>query len=191
MIFNTNVYKFYESALELNVWNKTQVISSARDQTKKQWTVTVERIQDGKKVTSTLHYPLLPSQKPTDLNLGTLHPRHIVQATGLNGELQIPSIPGMETFKGTILHFTQFDNASPEYKGKKVIVVGTGTSGHDTAGCCYRHGADVTIVQRSPKCVASLTSTHKIVTRRYNEHIVSSSPLLTNSRPQPSTPEPN
>jgi cation diffusion facilitator CzcD-associated flavoprotein CzcO len=105
---------------------------------------------------------------------GTLHPRHIVQATGLNGEIRMPQIPGMESFEDKITHSTGFVDASPKYAGRKVIVVGTGTSGHDIAQCCQKHGADVTIIQRSPTFIVSLDTVQKTVAPRYNNRTVSS-----------------
>jgi lysine/ornithine N-monooxygenase len=98
----------------------------------------------------------------------TLKPRHVIQATGLNGETRIPETPGMDDFEGRIMHSTQFHNASPGYRGKKVIIVGTGTSGHDIAQSCYKYGADVTIVQRSPTFVTSLKNIHRMVKAQYN-----------------------
>lgn len=74
----------------------------------------------------------------------------------------------MSTFTGTILHSTQFNDPST-FSNKKVIVVGTGTSGHDISQGLHRHGATVTIVQRSPTFVLSLSSVHKLVRVAYNE----------------------
>jgi hypothetical protein len=42
----------YEAALDLNVWNQTQIISSKWEADKKYWLVEVERYQDGKKTRS-------------------------------------------------------------------------------------------------------------------------------------------
>ncbi|KAK0107987.1 hypothetical protein ONS96_003765 [Cadophora gregata f. sp. sojae] len=141
---------YYETALDLNVWNSTQVAESRWDQVKKQWTVVLERNKDGR------------------ISRRTFYPHHIVQATGLNGEPQIPSIPGMSTFTGTTLHSSQFNNAST-FAHKRVIVIGSGTSGHDIAQGLHRHGASITIVQRSPTFVLSLSSVHKMVRKSYNE----------------------
>ncbi|KAL2070126.1 hypothetical protein VTL71DRAFT_14806 [Oculimacula yallundae] len=142
--------EYYETALDLDLWNSTQLISSTWDGVKKVWTVVLERTQNGK------------------ITRRTLHPRHLVQATGLNGEPRIPSIPNKSSFSGTILHSTQFTSALP-FAGKKLIVVGTGTSGHDISQSLHRAGASVTIVQRSPTFVLSLSSTHTMVRRTYNE----------------------
>jgi cation diffusion facilitator CzcD-associated flavoprotein CzcO len=69
-------------------------------------------------------------------------------------------------------------DASPKYAGRKVIVVGTGTSGHDIAQCCQKHGADVTIIQRSPTFIVSLDTVQKTVAPRYNNRTVSPPKLL-------------
>ncbi|PVH79701.1 FAD/NAD(P)-binding domain-containing protein [Cadophora sp. DSE1049] len=140
----------YETALDLDVWNSTQVVESKWNAVKKEWTIVLERNQDG------------------TITRRIFHPHHIVQATGLNGEPRIPTIPGMETFTGTTLHSTQFNNPST-FANRKVIVVGTGTSGHDIAQGLHRHGASVTIVQRSPTFVLTLSSVHKMVRVAYNE----------------------
>jgi putative flavoprotein involved in K+ transport len=42
----------YESALELNIWNKTQLVESRWDAIKKSWTVVVEREVNGSSVRS-------------------------------------------------------------------------------------------------------------------------------------------
>lgn len=80
----------------------------------------------------------------------------------------------MSNFEGRIMHSTQFHNGSSDYKGKKVIIVGTGTSGHDIAQSCYKYGADITIVQRSRTFVTGLKNVHKIVGARYNNASVTS-----------------
>jgi cation diffusion facilitator CzcD-associated flavoprotein CzcO len=97
-----------------------------------------------------------------------------VQATGLNGEARKPNIRGEETFHGVIKHSTEFSTATSKYDGKKVIVVGSGNSGHDIATDAYGHGAHVTMVQRSPTYVMSLPAALKMLITRYNEANVTS-----------------
>lgn len=132
-------FEAYVTLLELNVWTSTSLKSTSWDESKKQWTVTVERrMPDGTSQTR------------------TLHPRHIVQATGHSGEKNFPKIKGMETFKGERLcHSSEHPGASPESKGKKAVVVGCCNSGHDIAQDFFEKGYDITIVQRSTTCVVS------------------------------------
>lgn len=44
---------YYETALDLDVWNSTQVVESKWDGAKKEWTVVLERNIDGKLSRST------------------------------------------------------------------------------------------------------------------------------------------
>ncbi|RLL95775.1 hypothetical protein CFD26_105750 [Aspergillus turcosus] len=123
-------FEAYARIMELNVWLKTSVKSAVYDDTKAQWTVTVARGDTG-------------SER-------VLHPRHIVWCTGHSGEPKIPTFPGQAQFKGTVYHGSQHRDASDyNVKGKKVVVVGTGNSGHDIAQNFYENGADVTMLQRS------------------------------------------
>ena len=132
-------FEAYAKLLELNVWTQTNLESASWDGSKRQWTVNLER----KKADGT-------TEKRT------LHPRHVVQATGHSGEMSFPQIKGMEGFKGDRLcHSSQFKGANSNSEGKKAIVVGCCNSGHDIAQDFYEHGYDVTIVQRSSTYVMS------------------------------------
>lgn len=86
---------------------------------------------------------------------GTLHPKHVVQATGASGEPSFPSdIQGLSDFKGDcLIHSTQFSKPLQSTKGKKAVVVGACNSGHDIAQEYYQHGYEVTMVQRSSTLV--------------------------------------
>lgn len=125
---------WYASALELNTWVKSNVIQADQDE-QGDWTVVIDK--EGKESR-------------------TLHPKHVVMATSLCGVPFMPTVPGIERFKGTIRHSSAHDS-SAEFVGKKVCVVGTSSSGFDTAFDCSRRGIDVTLLQRSPTYVMSLT----------------------------------
>ncbi|KAF2787115.1 FAD/NAD(P)-binding domain-containing protein [Melanomma pulvis-pyrius CBS 109.77] len=139
-------FEAYVKLLELNVWTSTALTSTSWDEEKQIWTVTVERKNaDGTTTTR------------------TLHPRHIVQATGHSGKKNFPSIPGMDAFAGSRLcHSSEFPGASPNANGKKAVVVGCCNSGHDIAQDFFEKGYDVTIVQRSTTCVVSSSSITEI-----------------------------
>lgn len=132
-------FEAYVNLLELNVWTSTNIRSTSWDENKKQWTVTVER----KKADGTVE-------------TRTLHPNHVIQATGHSGKKNMPEFEGMPEFKGDRLcHSSEHPGANPESKGKKAVVVGCCNSGHDIAQDFYEKGYDVTIVQRSTTCVVS------------------------------------
>ena len=63
----------------------------------------------------------------------------------------MPHYPGMENFKGKVIHSVQWQNAK-DWKGKKAIVIGTANTGHDMAENLQEAGADVTMVQRQKTC---------------------------------------
>jgi cation diffusion facilitator CzcD-associated flavoprotein CzcO len=131
----------YASFLELNVWTKTNLISSSWDDGKKQWTITVERTkEDGSKETR------------------TFNPHHVILATGHSGKKNIPEIKGMESFAGDRLcHSAEFSGALtlPDKTTKRAVVVGCCNSGHDIAQDFYEKGYDVTMIQRSSTLVVS------------------------------------
>ncbi|KAK2755019.1 hypothetical protein FQN54_006547 [Arachnomyces sp. PD_36] len=122
-------FEAYASLMELNVWTKTALTGGSYDDATGTWTVNLSRDGVGERV---------------------LHPRHVVFCTGHSGEPKIPTFPGQDGFKGHVYHGSQHKDASDyNVKGKKVVVVGTGNSGHDIAENFYENGADVTMVQRS------------------------------------------
>jgi cation diffusion facilitator CzcD-associated flavoprotein CzcO len=128
-------FEAYASLMELNVWIKSTIGSASYDDGTKTWTVEIKR-QGGNR---------------------TLHPRHVVFATGHAGEAKIPSFADQGTFKGSVYHASLHQDASVtgNASGKKVVVVGTGNSGHDIAQNFYENGAEVTMIQRRGTYVIS------------------------------------
>ena len=147
-------FESYAKLLELNVWTRTTLTSSSWDESKKQWTITLERMEDGGTTTR------------------TFYPRHIIQATGHSGEKKFPAIKGIENFKGErICHSSEFSGARPASKAKAAVVVGSCNSGHDIAQDFYEKGYNVTMVQRSSTCVVSSKSVTEIGLKRlYGEN---------------------
>ena len=92
-----------------------------------------------------------------DGSVRVMHPRHIVLATGHSGEAHVPQFEGQDKFRGSVYHATQHQDASldPQVKGKKVVVVGSGNSGHDISQNFYENGAEVTMLQRRGTYVIS------------------------------------
>ena len=123
-------FEAYASLMELNVWTGTgpKAGSTSYDDTTKTWTVQIER----------------------NGVIRTLHPKHIVLATGHAGEAKVPTFKGQPGFKGRAYHATYHQDAaiSGDAQGKNVVVIGTGNSGHDIAQNYEENGAHVTMVQR-------------------------------------------
>ncbi|CAG8290935.1 unnamed protein product [Penicillium salamii] len=122
-------FEAYATIMELNIWMRTSIISAEYDESAGQWTVSLARGDGSQRI---------------------VRPRHVVWCTGHSGEARVPSFPGQESFKGNVYHGSQHRDASEsDVRGKKVIVVGTGNSGHDIAQNYHENGADVTMLQRS------------------------------------------
>jgi putative flavoprotein involved in K+ transport len=122
--------EMYTKVMELNYWGSTECRAARFDESKKEWTVEV--VRHGK--------PMI------------LRPKQLVLATGGSGFPNMPSIPGMDKFKGVLQHSSA--HMGPEgYKGKKAVVVGSNSSGHDICVALWEEGADVTMVQRGSTLV--------------------------------------
>jgi cation diffusion facilitator CzcD-associated flavoprotein CzcO len=84
----------------------------------------------------------------------TVRPRHVVLATGTFSNKRIePDVPGRELFKGQLYHSAEHMTARsvPNLADKKVVIIGTGTSGHDIAQDFVANGAkNVAMIQRKP-----------------------------------------
>ena len=98
----------------------------------------------------------------------SMHPRHVVVATGVSGIPNAPDIPGLAGFSGRVMHSHEYDDATG-WKGRDAIVIGTGTSGHDIAQDLHSSGARVTLVQRSPTLVLNLEPSAQLVYALYGE----------------------
>ncbi|EAU45876.1 NAD(P)/FAD-dependent oxidoreductase [Salipiger bermudensis] len=118
--------EMYTKVMEINYWTRSEVQKAAYDEATDTWEVKVNR--DGEEV--------------------TLRPTQLVLATGMSGKANIPSFPGMESFKGTIQHSSQHEGPDA-WTGKKVVVVGSNNSAHDICAALWEADADVTMVQRS------------------------------------------
>lgn len=123
-------FEAYASLMELNIWLSSSVNSAAYSPSSKTWTVEVTKADGSKR---------------------TLHPSQLILATGHSGEPRIPTFPGQDSFNGTIYHGSAHKDATPSSaSGKKILVVGTGNSGHDIAQNYFEAGAEsVTMLQRS------------------------------------------
>jgi cation diffusion facilitator CzcD-associated flavoprotein CzcO len=156
-----NWFEAYVDAMELNYWTSTEFAGGAYDEQQGRWSVTLRR---------------------TDGTTRTMHPRHVVLATGVSGIPNLPDIPGLKTFAGTVLHSSRYDDGE-NWKGKRAIVIGTGNSGHDIAQDLYSSGADVTLVQRSPTLITNIEPSAQLAYEAYNEGTLDDNDLIATSMP--------
>jgi indole-3-pyruvate monooxygenase len=74
---------------------------------------------------------------------------NLVIATGYNREPYRPTWLGQTSFRGILLHSSQYRNGEP-FKNQKVLVIGFGNSGGEIALDLWEHGAQVSLAVRSP-----------------------------------------
>jgi putative flavoprotein involved in K+ transport len=88
-----------------------------------------------------------------DTNEGELRAPHVVVATGYNHTPVLPDWPGRDTFEGELLHGQDYRNPEP-YRGRDVLVVGSGNTGAEIAVDLVEGGAErVRIAVRTPPAV--------------------------------------
>ncbi len=73
----------------------------------------------------------------------------LVLATGYTRVPNVPEWPGRDTFRGPIVHSSQYRNGRP-FAGQDVLVVGFGNSGGEIAVDLHEHGARPAIAVRGP-----------------------------------------
>ena len=156
-----NWFEAYVDAMELNYWTSTEFAGGVYDEHEGRWSVTLRR---------------------GDGTSRTMHPKHVVLATGVSGIPNWPDIPGLKDFAGSVLHSSQYDDGE-NWKGKRAIVIGTGNSGHDIAQDLYSSGAGVTLVQRSPTLITNIEPSAQLAYEAYNEGTLDDNDLIATSMP--------
>ncbi len=130
-----NWFEIYAEAMELNVWTRTELVGGSWDEAAGCWGVLLRR-GDGTE--------------------RRMRPRHIVFANGVSTTPVMPDLPGLSEFRGTVRHSGEYGSGL-DWQGKRALVLGTGTSGHDVAqDLCVSGAAEVTLIQRSPTLIVSL-----------------------------------
>ncbi len=92
-----NWFESYVDGMELNFWTETEFEGGSYDEKAGRWTVTLRRADGSKRI---------------------MHPRHVVLATGVSGIANMPDIPGLKNFAGTVVHSSSYDDGE-NWKGKR------------------------------------------------------------------------
>ena len=158
-----NWFEAYVDAMELNFWTSTEFEGGSYDDAKKHWTVTLRRADGSRR---------------------TMHPHHVIMATGVSGIANIPHIPTLDNFKGTLVHSSRYEDGE-NWTGRRAIIIGTGNSGHDIAQDLCSSGAEVTLVQRSPTLVTNIEPSAQLAYATYNEGTLEDNDLIATSMPTP------
>jgi putative flavoprotein involved in K+ transport len=157
-------FEAYAESMELNCWTRTEFGGGRHDATTRRWSVTLRRADGATR---------------------EMHPRHVVLATGVSGIPILPDIPGLSNFAGTVLHSSQYQDGDA-WRGKRVIIIGSGNSGHDIAQDLHTAGAQVTLVQRSSTMVVNVEPSAQLPYALYDEGpSLEDCDLITTSVPLP------
>jgi cation diffusion facilitator CzcD-associated flavoprotein CzcO len=156
-----NWFEAYVDAMELNYWTGTEFESGSYDEAEGRWSVVLRR---------------------ADGSTRTMHPKHVVIATGVSGIPNVPDIPTLKNFTGTMLHSSRYSDGE-EWKGKTAVVIGTGNSGHDIAQDLHSSGSNVTLVQRSPTLITNIEPSAQLAYEIYNQGTLEDNDLIATSMP--------
>ena len=129
-----NWFEFYADAMEINCWTDTEFVGGTWHDTEQLWTARLRRSDGTERV---------------------VRPRHLVFANGVSSYPLIPDLPGLEDFKGEIIHSEGFDSGA-DWRGKNALILGTGSSANDIALDLYSHGVNTTLIQRGSTTVVSI-----------------------------------
>ena len=136
---------YYAQAMEINHWMETEFCGAQWQPSTQNWRVTL-RSQGTERV---------------------LQPKHVVLATGVSAVPNRTPLAGVEAFQGQVMHTHDYQGAQP-WLGKRVVVFGSGTSGHDVAQDLQNHGVQVSMVQRSPTMVQNIEPTAQLPYELYD-----------------------
>ncbi len=157
-------FEAYVESLELNYWTGTEFEGGSYDEKAKRWCVVLRR---------------------ADGTQRQMHPRHVVMATGVSGIPSLPDIPSLRNFGGKVLHSSQYDDGEA-WRGKNVLVIGSGNSGHDIAQDLHSAGAKVTLMQRSSTMIVNVEPSAQLQYALYDEGLsLEDCDLITTSMPLP------
>jgi cyclohexanone monooxygenase len=76
--------------------------------------------------------------------------RFLVMATGCLSASKLPEIPGLDTFKGATYHTAHWPHEGVDFTGKRVALIGTGSSGVQSTPVIAEQAAELTVFQRTP-----------------------------------------
>ncbi|MFG1935064.1 flavin-containing monooxygenase [Mycobacterium sp. NPDC048908] len=78
-----------------------------------------------------------------------LNTRFLIAATGFLSQPRTPDIPGIETFRGRIIHTAAWDD-SYSLTGRRAAIIGTGSTGIQVIPELAKEVSELTVYQRTP-----------------------------------------
>ncbi len=109
-----------------NIKFETRVTGAHWDDVSKRWTVTTDQGDE-------------------------VRARYLVTAVGCLSSGQVPKIPGLEVFEGDWYHTGAWPHDGVDFTGKRVGVIGTGSSGVQSIPVIAKQAGHLTVFQRTPQ----------------------------------------
>lgn len=76
--------------------------------------------------------------------------QYCIMATGCLSTAQVPQFEGLDDFEGKWYHTGEWPHEGVDFTGKRVAVIGTGSSGVQAIPVIAEQAADLTVFQRTP-----------------------------------------
>lgn len=81
----------------------------------------------------------------------------LLSCAGLFNKLKLPDIEGIDNYQGKMFHTTQWDH-DYDYTGKRVALIGTGSTGSQLLPRVAEKAASMTVYQRTPNWITPVAS---------------------------------
>jgi cation diffusion facilitator CzcD-associated flavoprotein CzcO len=82
--------------------------------------------------------------------------RYLIEGVGLLSSTNLPTIPGADRFRGELLHAARWPAAGVPLAGRRVAVIGTGSTGIQIITAIAPEVAELHVLQRTPQYVVPL-----------------------------------
>jgi cation diffusion facilitator CzcD-associated flavoprotein CzcO len=79
--------------------------------------------------------------------------KYLIMATGCLSQSRVPDIKGLDEFEGRWFHTGRWPHEEVDFTGRRVAVIGTGSTGVQTIPTVAQTAAEVIVLQRTPKFV--------------------------------------
>jgi cation diffusion facilitator CzcD-associated flavoprotein CzcO len=94
--------------------------------------------------------------------------KYLITAVGCLSSANLPKVEGLKDFTGEWYHTGLWPHASVDFKGKRVAVIGTGSTGIQAIPVIAAEAAHVTVFQRTPNY--SLPARHAPLTPEFKQY---------------------
>ena len=111
--------------LRKDITFSTRVVSAVYDEVNKLWQVTTDTGE-------------------------VVETQFLVMATGVLSAPKMPEVTGIEKFRGSTYHTAQWPREDVDFAGKRLAVIGTGSSGVQSIPILAQRAAEMTVFQRTP-----------------------------------------